>query len=78
MVGENEQRATIGAAENDIDRTFGHIDLADLLARRVVDEDLSIGNVHIALAIDGDALTAALRKGLQDRQRAVGGDSRAL
>jgi hypothetical protein len=50
VVGENEQRATIGAAKDDVDRTLGHVDLADQFPRRVVDEDLPVGNIHIPLA----------------------------
>jgi hypothetical protein len=72
MVGQNEQRAAVRRRQNDIDGTFRHIDPADLLAAGVIDEDLSIRNVHIALAIDGHALAAALRKGLQIAERAVG------
>src|SRR5271157_6201412 len=72
MVGKNEQGAAAGAAENDIDGTFRHVDPPDLLARAVINEDLSVGNVDIAFAIDGDAFTAALREGLQIAERAVG------
>ena len=78
VVGENEERVMISAAEDDVDRTLRNIDLGDLFARGTVDENLPVGNIHIALAIDRDALTAALREGLEISQRAVGSDARAV
>ena len=72
VVSQYEERAATGAAKYDIDRTFRHIDASDLPARRAIDEDLSIRNVHIALAIDGNALTATLNKWPQITERAVG------
>ena len=72
MVGQYEQRAAAGAAKHDIDGTFRHIDPADLPAGGVIDEDLSIRNIYIAMAIDGHALAAALGKGLQVTERAIG------
>src|ERR1035441_9424887 len=71
MVGKNEQGAATGAAEDDIDGTFRHVDPPDLLASTVINEDLSVRNVDIAFAIDGDAFIAAVRKGLQLAERAV-------
>ncbi len=67
-----------GAAEHNVDRPLGHVDLRDLLSRRVIDEDLPVGDVDIAVAIDGDALSAALRKGLEISQRAISADERAI
>ena len=78
MVSENEQRSPVGPAKDNVDGTFGHVDLADQFTRRVVDEDLAVGNVDISLRINGDAFAAALRKRLQVCQRAVGGDARAV
>lgn len=72
VVGENEQRMAAGAPKDDIDRTFRHVDPPNLLARMVVDENLSVGHIHIAFAVDGDAFPAALRKGLQIAERAIG------
>src|ERR1700686_1128904 len=78
MVGENEQRAMADTAKDYVDRTLRHIDLANLLPRRVVDKDLSVGHEHIAFAIDCDALAAALCKGLEIAQGAIGGHQRAM
>src|ERR1035441_6225890 len=74
VVGENEQSATVNAAKDDINRTLWHVDLADQFPRWVVDENLPVGNIHIAFAVDGDALTAALSERLEVTQRAVGSD----
>jgi hypothetical protein len=63
-MGEYEQRAMIGTAKNDIDRTFRYIDLANLFPRRVVHKYLSVCNEDIPFEIDCHALTTAFRKGL--------------
>src|SRR5579863_6947921 len=78
VVSEDEERFAIRAAEDELQRSLGHIDLRNLPARRRVDEDLSVGNVDIAAAIDRDALAAALRKRLQVRECAVRVRSRAV
>ena len=36
-MGEDEQGAAVGVAEQDLERPLGHVDAADLLAGRVVD-----------------------------------------
>ena len=62
MVAEDEERATIGAAEEYVDGALGHIDFPDLLAASVVDKNLSVGHIDVAACIDRDALAAALGK----------------
>jgi len=70
-MGENEKRAMADAPEDYIDRALWHIDSGDLLGRRVVDEDLSVRNIHIAISIDRDTLAAALSKRTQVAERSV-------
>ena len=77
-MGQNEQRPIICAAKQNIDRTLRHVDLGDLFPLRVVYEDLSIRNGHIALAVDRQALAAALGEGPQIGEGAVGAPTRAL
>src|SRR5580698_9798792 len=72
MVGKDEEGAAVGAAEDDVDRALGNVDLGDLLARRIVDDDLAVGDVDVAFAIDGDALAAAVDEGFEVFERAVG------
>src|ERR1035438_7927992 len=78
MVRQNEQRSTPSAAKDDVDRTLRHIDPGDLPPRRVIHEDLSVSNVNIAFAIDGNALAAALRKGSKIPKCAVVAHDRAI
>jgi hypothetical protein len=63
MVGKDEKCAMGRTAKDKVDGTLGYINLANLLACRVVDEYLSVGNEDVALAIDCHALTAAIGKG---------------
>ena len=74
MLGKDEQRAAAGAAEYDVGGTLGHVDAGDLLACRIVDEDLSVGNVDVPFAIDCDAFAAAVGERLQIMQGSVSGD----
>ena len=74
MVGQNEQSATTGAAENDVDGPLRYVDPADRLAPTVINEDLAVGHINVALLVDGHAFTAALGKRLQIAQRAVSAD----
>ena len=53
------------AAKHNVDGTLRHIDLPNLVSRRIIDKDLPIRHVHVVLAVDCHALTAALRKWLQ-------------
>ena len=69
MVSQYKQRAAIRPAKDNIDGTFRHINASDLFSRGVVDEDLAVRHVHIAVAIDSDALTAAIGKGTQIAER---------
>jgi hypothetical protein len=39
VVGEDEQRSSIGTPEQDLNRSLWHVDAADRFAGRVVDED---------------------------------------
>jgi len=41
-MGEDEERAAIRPAEEDVDGTLGYVDPADRVAGRAVDEDLAI------------------------------------
>src|SRR5215472_12009819 len=72
MMGENEERPAIGAAEQELQRPLRDINLADLLAFRRIDKNLAVGDIDIPMAINGDALSAALRKWLQVRECPVG------
>ena len=65
VVRQDEQRFPIRAAEYKIDRSLGHINLRNLSALWVVDENLAVGDVHIPCRIDGNALAASIGKGLQ-------------
>src|SRR5215831_9802992 len=65
VVAEDEQRPPIGAAEQQLDRPFGHRDLRDDLPRRIVDVDLAVRDVHVAGAVYRDAFAAALGEGLE-------------
>ena len=71
VVREDEERFSIGAAEDKLHRTLGHIDLRDLLAGRRVDEDLAIGYIDIAVAVDGYTFASTLGKSLEICERAV-------
>ena len=68
MVREDEQRATVGAAKNDVEGTFRNIDLSDNFALRAIDEDLSVCHIDVSTAVDGHALAAALSKRFEDRR----------
>ena len=78
MMREYEQRATIGTAKDDVKRALGYIDSSNLPARPVIDENLSVGNVYIAIAIDGNAFTAALAEGFKIAQSSVRPDQGAV
>ena len=72
MVRQNEKRVAISPAKDKLQRALGDIDLRDLLAVRRVDEDLPVSDIDIAMGIDGYAFAAALDKGLQIGEGAVG------
>src|SRR5579863_4953918 len=78
MMGEDEQRSAIGAAEDDVDGPLGYVDAANLPARRTVNEDLPVGDVYVASAIDCHAFSAAIGKDSQIAQRAVSAGQRAV
>ncbi len=71
MVGEDEQSEPSGSAKDKIDGAFGHVYASYLLTGRIVDENLSIRNVHIAMGIYGDTLAAAAGEWLEIAERAV-------
>src|ERR1700733_11487457 len=71
MVGEDEQGTTTGASENYVDGPFGYVDPSDLAAGTVIDEDLSVGYVHVAFRVDSYTFTTTRRKGLQIAERSV-------
>ena len=75
---QDEERAAIGAAEQQLDRTVGHVDAADGLAGPVVDEDLAIRHVHVAVGVARRAFPAAFREHLEIAERAVDLDRRAV
>ena len=64
---EDEERFAVRAAEDELQRALGHVDLRDLLALGRVDKDLAVGDIDIAVAVGGDTLAAALREGLAGR-----------
>jgi len=68
---EDEERFSIGAAENELQRTLGNVDLRDLLAGRRVDEDLAISYIDIPVAVDGYTFASTLREGLEICECAV-------
>ena len=78
MMREYEQRATIGAAKDDVKWALGYIDSSNLPARRLIDEDLSVGNVYVAIAIDGNAFTAAPAEGFKIAQSSIRPDQGAI
>ncbi len=65
VMREDEERLSIGAAENELQRTLGNVDLRDLLADRRVDEDLAIGYIDIFVVVDGYTLASTLRERLE-------------
>ena len=64
MVRKNEQCSAADAPKNDINGTLRHVDPADLPAPTVINEDLAVRNIYVALLVDGDTFTAALGKGM--------------
>ena len=60
VVGQNKQRATVAPTEDNVDRTLWDVDLPNLAARRVVNENLPVSNVHVSFAIDRNALTSSI------------------
>jgi len=77
-VGEDEKRMVARTAEDDVDGALGNVDLGDWPSGWVVDEDLAVGDIDIAPAVDGDALAAAVGEGLEIGERAVGVDLGAV
>ena len=73
-MGEDEKCPAVVATEDNVDGTFRYIDLANLLASRVVNKYLTIGYEDVAVTIDCDTLPAALGKRVKVAQRAVGAD----
>ena len=61
---EDEERLSIGAAEDKLQRALGRVDLRNLLAARRVDEDLAIGYIDIAVAVDRCTFASTPCKGL--------------
>src|SRR5260370_24107833 len=59
------------AAEDELQGTLRHVDLRDLLAGRRIDEDLAVGDINIAVAIDGCTFASTLRKRLEVAKCAV-------
>ena len=55
MMREDEKRPAIGASENYVERTFGNIDPGDLLTRPVINEDLPVRDVDVAVGTGRDA-----------------------
>lgn len=78
MVGQDEEGAGVGAAEDDVEGALGDFDFCDLFAGAVVDEDLAVGDIDVAFGVNGDALAAAIREGLQIAEGAIGVDERAI
>jgi hypothetical protein len=62
---------SICAAEDELQWTLRHVDLRDLLAGWRVDEDLAVGDIDIAIAIDGCTFASTLRKGPEVSECAV-------
>src|ERR1035438_10201217 len=77
-VRKDEKRAPVGPAKYEIDWPLRDVDFGNLLACWVIDEDLSIRNVDIALSVDRDTLATALHKPLQIPQCPIEIDSRAV
>ena len=71
VMRKDEERFSIRAAEDELQRTLGHIDLRDLLAGWRVDEDLAVGDINIAVAVDGYTFASTLRKSLEICECAV-------
>ena len=65
VMRQDEESSSICTAEDELQGTLGHLDLRDLLAGRRVDEDLAIGYIDIAVAIDGNTFASTLCKGLE-------------
>jgi len=63
MVGEDEQSAPAGTAKHKVDGAFRHVYASYLLTGGVVDENLPIRHVHIAIRINSDTLAARLANG---------------
>jgi hypothetical protein len=72
MVRENEQRAMIGASKDKVEGAFWHIDSRNLFTLGVINKDLPIRNVHIALAVSGNTFSAPLDKGVKCAECAIG------
>ena len=78
VVREDEQRAPVRAAEQELQRPLGHVDAADFLAVGRVDEHLAVGDVDAPVRTDRDALAAAVGERLQVGDRAAGADQAAV
>ena len=72
VMREDEEGAAIGSAEQDLYRTLGHIYFTNRRAASVIDENLSVRDVDVALDVHGGALAAAIDERIQIAQRAVG------
>src|SRR6185503_1124886 len=77
LMCEDEERSTIRAAEDKLNRSLWYINFRDLAAIPRIYEDLPIGNIHIPILIDGHALTTSLCERLQFSQCSVRRHSRS-
>ncbi len=77
-MGQDEQGFLIRSTEDDIEWAFGYVDDANLLAGGIVDEDLAVGNVDVAMRIDSYVLPAALGEGAEVCEGAVIFDESAV
>ena len=62
MVGEYEEGFATDPAEDELQGTLGNVNLRDLLAICREDKDFAVGNIDVALAIDGYAFPSTRGK----------------
>ena len=72
MMSQDEERAVARAAKHNVDRAFRHVDLPYLLPGWVVDKDLAVSNIHVAIFIDGHTLATAIGERFQIGKRSIG------
>ena len=68
---EDEEGLSICSAEDELQGPLGHVDLRDLLAGWRVDKNLAVGDINIAVAVDGYTFASAVRKRLEICECAV-------
>ena len=65
MVSQDEQRTSAFSAEDEAERALRHVNPANWRAVAAVNENLSVGDVHVAVRVDGDTLAAPVGEGQQ-------------